>query len=286
MNGRRKRKRSVRAAVFRALLAIVVAGGAATAAAGAEEPRKGRLSSFLWDIALDAGAEAAAELLVDLMQQSPEEAAPTAARYFDVPDDEYETWPRGRRLVLRAIFATKEDFRKRTIALVKTLDTEDWELIERAAAFVVRRTVLLSRQGMEGTLSFDGLPISDMVELEAMGIVGSTSVLGVQTTFKPHSKDRPYRALRFGNQALLLRFNSPDDHVDWPSTPITVVGQELLPLLLRAPDLVEPDREYLRALGEALAKQGLTVELWEVSGERDAKIFRLENQVWAIPGTP
>ena len=272
--------------MFRALVAIIVAGGGATEGAGAEEPRRARLSNFLWDVALSAGAEAAAQLLLDLPRQSPEPTAPAAATFFDVPEEDYETWPQGRRLVLGAIFATKGDFRKRTIALVKTLDTEDWELMERAAAYVVTGTELLSRQGMSGSLSFDGLPVSDMVELEAMGIVGTASGLGVLTTFKPHSKERPNRALRFGNQALLLRFKSPEEHVDWPSTPITSVGQELLPLLLRAPDLVEPDREYLRGLGEGLAKEGPTVELWEVSVDRDARTFKLERQVWAIPGTP
>ena len=264
----------------------MVAGGAATEGAGAKEPRRARLSNFLWDVALSAGAEAAAQLLLDLTRQSPDPTAPAAARYFEVPEEEYETWPKGRRLVLGAIFATKEDFRKRTIALVKTLDTEDWELMERAAGYVVTGTELLSRQGMSGSFSFDGLPVSDMVELEAMGIVGSASGLGVLKTFKPHSKERPNRALRFGDQALLLRFKSPAEEVAWPSTPITSVGQELLPLLLRAPDLVEPDREYLRALGEGLAREGPTVELWEVSVDRDARTFRLENQVWAIPGTP
>ena len=286
MYARPKGQSSVRAGLVRALLAIIVAGWGATEAAGAEEPRRARLSNFLWDVALSAGAEAAAQLLLDLTRQSPEPTTPAAARYFDVPEEEYATWPKGRRLVLGAIFATKENLRKRTIALVKTLDTEDWELMERAAAYVVTGTELLSRQGRIGTWSFDGLPLSDMVELEAMGIVGSISVFGAQTTFKPLSKERPYRALRFGNRALLLRFKSPDDHVDWPSTPITSVGQDLLPLLLRAPDLVEPDREYLRALGEGLAREGPTVELWEVSVDRDARMFRLENQVWAIPGSP
>ena len=286
MNAKRKRQSCVRAAVFRGLLSIIVAGGAGSAFASGEGPRKVGVFSVLWEIALAAGAEAAAELLVEFMKQSPEQPAPAAARYFDVPDEEYEIWPRGRRLVLRAIFATRENFRKRTIALVKTLDTEDWELMERAAAYVVKPTELLSQQGFSGSLTFDALPVRDMVELEAMGIIGSTSGLGVLTRFKPHSKDRPYRALRFGNQALILRFNSADQHVDWPNTPITTVGHELLPLLLRAPNLVTPDLVYLRALGEGLAKEGLTVELWEVSGERDARMFKLEDQVWAIPGTP
>ena len=72
---------------------------------------------------LAKGAEAAVNLLEELAQQGPEPRRPAAAEFFDVPEEEYERWPRGRRLVLRAIYATRESFRKRTIALVRTLDT-------------------------------------------------------------------------------------------------------------------------------------------------------------------
>ena len=220
------------------------------------------------------------------MQQTPEQPEHAASRYFEIPKDEYEHWPTGRQLVLRAIYATKGSFRKRTIALLKSLDTEDWELMERAAAYAVRPTVLLSRQSWGGTLGFDALAISDVVELQAMGIIGSAPGLGTMTTFKPYSKVEPYRALRFGNQALVLRFKSGDQLVNWPSTPITKVGQELLPLLQRVPNLVTPNRDYLRALGEGLAKEDLTVELWEVSRERDANQFRLKTKIWTMPAAP
>ena len=135
-------------------------------------------------------------------------------------------------------------------------------------------------------MGFDGLAVEDTVELEAMGIIGSPPGLGTTTTFKPYATDKPYRALRFGNRALVLRFKDAEQVVAWPMTPITKVGQELLPLLQRAPNLVTPDLDYLRALGEGLAKEGVTVEFWQVSRAGDANMFRLETRIWTVTGTP
>ena len=187
--------------------------------------------------------------------------------------------------VVQAIYATKESFRKRTIALVKTLDTEDWELVERTASYVVVPTALLSRNGFEGTLSFDELELHEAVELQAMGIIGSPRVLGALRTFKPSTKERLYWAIRFGDHALVMRFKSAEHVVDWPVTPITKVGQELLPLLQRAPNLVTPDWNYMRALGEGIAKEGVAVELWEVSDGRNANELKREKRIWTITAT-
>ena len=208
-----------------------------------------------------------------------------AAQYFEIRDEDYQRWPEGRRRVVQAIYGTKESFRKRTIALVKTLDTEDWELIERTASYVVVPSALLSRNGFGGTLSFDELDFHEAVELRAMGIVGSPGVLGAMRTFKPSTQDRLYKAIRFGDHALIMHFRNAEQSVDWPVTPITKVGQELLPLLQRAPNLVTPEWNYMRALGEGLAKEGVGVELWEVSDGRKANEMKREKQIWTIAAT-
>ena len=220
------------------------------------------------------------------MEPRPERESHAAAQYFEIRNCRTTSgWPEGRRRVVQAIYATKESFRKRTIALVKTFDTEDWELVERTASYVVVPGALLSRNGFEGTLGFDEFESHEAVELQEMGIIGSPGVLGMFRTFKPSTKERLYKAMRFGDHALVLRFKNAEQAVDWPLTPITKVGQELLPLLQRAPNLVTPEWNHMRALGEKLAKKGVGVELWEVSDGRNPNEMKLGKQIWTIAAT-
>ena len=273
------------------VLATVVSVAFAMTAAGAVNAETGRDShnrtgsKLLRDIAQTAAVDAAVELLKAFIPQMPERDTNVAADFFKIPKQEYERWPEGRRRVVRAIYAIRESFRKRTIALVKTLDTEDWELMERVASYIVVPSALLPTSGFEGTLSFDELGVWDEVELQAMGIIGSPSVLGTQTTFAPRPKEKLYQAIRFGDHVLVIRFKDAEHVVDWPVTPITKVGQELLPLLQSAPNLVTPEWNYMRALGEGLAKEGVAVELWEVSEGPNAEAVKREKQIWAIPAT-
>ena len=283
MNARQSNARWA-AATIASIMLTMAASGAANADTGGD-PHKRIGARVLRNIAVTTGLDAATEWLRTFMQRSPEREAHAAAQYFDIRDEEYERWPEGRRRVVQAIYATKESFRKRTIALVKTLDTEDWELIERTASYVVVPSALLSRDGFGGTLSFDELEFHEAVELRAMGVVGSPGVLGALRTFKPSTKERLYTAIRFGDHALIMQFRDAEQAVDWPVTPITQVGQELLPLLQRVPNLVTPEWNYMRALGEGLAKEGVAVELWEVSDGRNANEMKREQQIWAIPAT-
>ena len=276
-----------------ATIVSIVLAMTATGAANAEtggDPHKRMGAKVLRDIAVTAGLDAATEWLRTFMEPRPERESHAAAQYFEIRNEDYQRWPEGRwpegrRRVVQAIYATKESFRKRTIALVKTLDTEDWDLIERTASYVVVPSALLSRNGFGGTLSFDELDFHEAVELRAMGIVGSPGVLGALRTFKPRTKEMLYRAIRFGDHALIMHFKSAEQSVDWPMTPITKVGQELLPLLQRAPNLVTPEWNYMRALGEGLAKEGVGVELWEVSDGRNANEMQREKQIWTIAAT-
>ena len=283
MNARQSNARWV-VATIASIMLVTAAAGAANAETGGD-PHKRMGAKVLRDIAVTAGLDAATEWLRTFMEPRPERESHAAALYFEIRDEDYQRWPEGRRRVVQAIYATKESFRKRTIALVKTLDTEDWELIERAASYVVVPSALLSRNGFGGTLSFDELEFHETVELRAMGIVGSPGVLGAMRTFKPSTQDRPYKAIRFGDHALIMHFKNAEQSVDWPVTPITKVGQELLPLLQRAPNLVTPEWNYMRALGEGLAKEGVSVELWEVSDGRNANEMKREKQIWTIAAT-
>ena len=290
MNARQTNARRAWATIASIMLVMAAAGPANAETGG--DPHKRMGAKVLRDIAtwvgLDAastGLDAATEWLRTVMEPRPERETHAAAQYFEIRDEEYQRWPEGRRRVIQAIYATKESFRKRTIALVKTLDTEDWDLIERTASYVVVPSALLSRNGFGGTLSFDELDIHEAVELRAMGIVGSPGVLGALRTFKPMTKEMLYRAIRFGDHALIMHFRSAEQSVDWPLTPITKVGQELLPLLQRAPNLVTPEWNYMRALGEGLAEEGIGVELWEVSDGRNANEMQREKQIWTIAAT-
>lgn len=268
-------------ATIASIMLVTAAAGAANAETGGD-PHKRMGAKVLRDIAVTAGLDAATEWLRTFMEPRSEHETHAAAQYFEIRGEDYQRWPEGRRRVVQAIHATKEHFRKRTIALVKTLDTEDWELIERTASYVVVPNALLSTNGFGGTMSFDELEFHEAVELRAMGIVGSPGVLGASRTFKPSTKDRLYKAIRFGDHALILRFKNAEHSVDWPVTPITKVGQELLPLLQSAPNLVTPEWNYMRALGEGLAKEGVGVELWEVSDGRNANEMKQEKQIWTI----
>lgn len=280
METKRSSVRWVWPTLLSVMLTMTTADGAYAQTGG--DPHKRTGDRVLRDIAVTAGRDAATEWLRTFMEPRPERETHAAAQYFEIADEEYRRWPEGRRRVVQAIYATKESFRKRTIALVKTLDTEDWDLIERTASYVVVPSALLSRNGFGGTLSFDELDLHDAVELRAMGIVGSPGVLGALRTFKPSTKERLYKAIRFGDHALIMRFSDTEHAVDWPVTPMTKVGQELLPLLQRAPNLVTPEWNYMRALGEGLAREGVAVELWEVSDGRSANEMKREKQIWTI----
>ena len=148
------------------IMLVTAAAGAANAETG-DDPHKRMGAKVLRDIGVTAGLDAATEWLRTFMEPRPERETHTAAQYFEIRDEEYQRWPEGRRRVVQAIYATKESFRKRTIALVKTLDTEDWELIERTASYVVVPSAVLSRNGFGGTLSFDELEFHEAVELRA-----------------------------------------------------------------------------------------------------------------------
>ena len=272
------------AAILSVVLAITAANEARAEAGG--DPQKPRGVKELRNIVVRAGVEAATKWLAELVEQRTEPDTHAGAHFFEIPEEEYQRWPEGRRRVVQAVYATRETFHKRTIALMKTLETEDWELIERAASYVVVPTGLLSREGLKGSWSFDELGVDDEVELEAMGIIGSASVFGTSRRLGPNEKERLYKAIRFDDHAIVLHFKNADHGVDWPITPITKVGQEIFPLLQRVPNLVTPDWNYVRALGKALAEKGITVELWEVSDGRDAKTMKPERRIWAIPGTP
>ena len=276
-----RRKMSWAVAATVSVVLVMTATGPALAETDGD-PHRRIGAGLLRDIGVTVGVDAATEWLRTFMEPRPERETHTAAQYFEIPDEEYRRWPEGRRRVVQAIYATRESFRKRTIALVKTLDTEDWELMERTASYVVVPSALLSRNGFGGTLSFDELELHEAVELRAMGIIGSPGVLGALRTFKPSKKERLYKAIRFGDHALIMRFTDAEHAVKWPVTPITKVGQELLPLLQRAPNLVTPEWNYMRALGEGLAREGVGVELWEVSDGRSANEMKREKQIWTI----
>ena len=171
MNARKSRVSWVGPTILSVMLAMT-----ATSAANAEtggDPHKRSSTNVLRDIAVRAAVEAATKWLDQLMQERIEPDRHAAARYFEIADDEYERWPEGRRRVVRAIYATKESFHKRTVALVKTLETEDWELMERTASYILVPSGLLSRRPFGESLGFDELGVDDEVELEAMGIIGS-----------------------------------------------------------------------------------------------------------------
>ena len=240
---------------------------------------------LLHDIAVTAGVEAAMEWLRTVVQAKPEPDTHAAAQYFEIPEGEYRRWPEGRRRLVEAVYATSEQFLKRTIALMKTLDAEDWELMERTASYVIIPTMLLPKDRRRGTGSFDELEPHERVELHAMGILGSAGASGVIIRFKAQSEEKLVITKRFGDHALVMRFKDVDQTVEWPAIPITKVGQELLVLLQKAPNLVTPEWNYIRALGEGIAAEGVAADLWKVSDVRDPKMLMFERMIWAIAAT-
>lgn len=284
MNAKQSNGTWLAGAIVSAALSMAIAGPA-NGQTG-EDPNKRMGSRVVRDIAITAGVKTAGEWLGKVIAGLLEPDTQGATTFFNIPEEEYERWPEGRRQVVQGFFAYKEDFHKRTIALLKTLDTADWELLERAAGYVIIPAALLPTHGLgKGTLSFNEFDVNDEVELETMGIIGSPGVLGALRSFGPHSKERLHKAIPFGDHALVMRFNHAEQVVDWPVTPITKVGQEIFTLMQKVPNLVTPEWNYIRALGEGLAKSGITVELWEASQVPNTNVLKREKTIWKIEAT-
>ena len=282
MNERQSRVSRTGPTILSVILAMTGADAASAGAGG--DPHKRSSAKVLREFGVRTAVDAATELLTTLMQGRTEADTHAAARYFGIPQEEYQRWPEGRRRVVEAIYGAREVFHKRTIALTKTLETEDWELLERTASYVIVPTTLLPSDGFEKTQVFNELEPHEIVELHAMGILASAGSSGALMRFKPLSDEKLVVTRQFGHHALVMRFQNGNQVVKWPATPITKVGQELLPLLQRAPRLVNPEWNYVRALGEGIAKEGVTVELWEVSDVPNPGMLRFEKLIWALAG--
>ena len=118
-------KRSSMRWVWPTLLSVMLTVTTAESAyaQSGEDPRKRIGPRLLRDIGVTAGVEAAMEWWRTVVEGEPVPEAPAAAEFFEVPEEEYRRWPEGRRRVVEAVYATSEHFLKRTVALMKALDT-------------------------------------------------------------------------------------------------------------------------------------------------------------------
>ena len=168
-------------------------------------------------------------------------------RAKDVSDEEMQ------RLWAKALAGeaqSKGSFSVHTLDFLSRMSREDAELIGKLGQFALGGDFIFkANSGVPASVSAAGVTFSDLLKLEALGVLigPSNGIGGVSKTFTSQDfNGRKIFAVGLGKQLLII---TPNDQsrasIEVPCFSITFIGQELLKLAAAAPNL-----EYLKEFAE------------------------------------
>jgi len=159
----------------------------------------------------------------------------------------------------------------RTLEFLRELSKAEAERITQLAKFAIERCVVRSASQY---LEEHGISFDLLLEMQDLGVVSGVEALGLRRQWMSTSSDRFIRALRSNGKVLVIEHEDADKTVTLDAYLLTNVGNELLGL-----GSFSPDVDYLRLVGETIAKQGFKVGLadWEQKTETEGRYFNRQN---------
>ena len=152
----------------------------------------------------------------------------------------------------------------RTLDFLRSLSTAEANQIAQLSPFVVGDFVYRA----DDVLDEEGLSFAHRLAMQQLGILSGVEALGgLVLTFErdAHVKGAGFTKLLVShNKALLVTASDPAKKLAVPIYQVTPIGKELLRL-----GTLAPNERHVRALAEAICKQGFTVRLadWTWLGE-------------------
>lgn len=160
----------------------------------------------------------------------------------------------------------------RALDLLKNLDSNDAEKIERLSPFVIDAGFVYSPSGASDR---DWLGFEDAIALQELGILTGVGAAGLALRMTSSSPSQFSLGLEIGRYGLGLDGDDPAASVTLSGYKVTSIGKEILQLVT-----TEPDLEYIEAFALNIKKQGLKVRLGTISRVEGSSAFTIENAKW------
>lgn len=141
----------------------------------------------------------------------------------------------------------------RFLSFLHNLDNREAQLIARAMPLVVED--FIASENKEQLERF-GLQFGNLLVLQELGVITGVEGLGLRKQFSAQQGQQLRMLIRNHDLALGFTANDGVSSVNIPAYVVTTLGAQLARL-----GNFSADREYLRALGESIKKQGVKVEI-------------------------
>lgn len=155
----------------------------------------------------------------------------------------------------------------RTLDFLKGLSRAEVELLSKLARFIVDGSVVRTQAEC---LSAQGLPFGVLLRLQELGVLSGVEAVGLSARYTTIEPGRFLKALTSHNRVLVVEDADETKILQIEIYRLTDVGRQVLNL-----GSFEPDVDYLRAVGKAIAAQGFQVQLahWKQETETQGRYF-------------
>lgn len=159
----------------------------------------------------------------------------------------------------------------RTLEFLKTLRKSEAEIISKLASFVIDGRIARAQKAY---LESKGLHFSLLLVMQELGVLSGVEGIGLNTTYKSVVKGKFVRALVSHGKALIVEHDDSSKTLPLEIYMLTEVGRQVLGL-----GSFEPDLEYMRLIGEEIAKKGFSVQLadWRDISENEGQYFNAQS---------
>ena len=154
----------------------------------------------------------------------------------------------------------------RTLDFVRNLTTDEAEL----SNIYPNCNLGFRIEDPEETFGQNEVSFEYLLDLQNLGLISGVEAPGLSVTIKSAEKDRFFRLLCSHGRALTANHDDPSKELKLGVYTLTELGKQVLSL-----GKFQPNEQYLRAVGEELKRQGMTVTIgsYQPLSEKQVRFF-------------
>lgn len=155
----------------------------------------------------------------------------------------------------------------RTLEFLKGLSKQEADLLSKLAKFVIDGSLVRTQADY---LAAQGLPFGVLLQLQELGVLSGVEAVGLTATYPTVVPGRYLKALISHDRVLVVEDVDASKVLKSEIYRLTEVGRQVLSL-----GSFDPDVNYLRAVGKAIAAQGFQVHIahWKQETETQGRYF-------------